>query len=337
MGHHHDNTHLTHAQDQNPAKSEIMRTARIKMEYRLAAERYLAPLLPDASADKLLHCGDYVITQANADRTRERIEIGYYCGQRLCPSCAWRQSVHDAQRLAAISAAAADRHNLRMILVTLTVPNVGADDLRDTLRNLNKWYNKLRRRAKMAILLSNTAKKLEITYNRKMETYHPHLHIICYVPSTYWARSNYVSHDTLLHEWRAATGMQQITQVDIRVCRSTDTSDAIREVAKYAAKAADYSTSAEVMSTMYHALYGAQRLSLAGIARDLSRAYDRHELDQYIVRDDTQYTLRVVYQWLAGDYTEIGSSQIDQQAEQLAHDGWHELVPADWGVLMGAD
>lgn len=335
--HHHNTTQSGAAQDQNPAKSDIMRTARIKMEYRIAAERYLAPLLPEASADKLLHCGNYVITQANADRTRERIEIGYYCGQRLCPSCAWRQSVHDAQRLAAISAAAADQHRLRMILVTLTVPNVGADDLRSTLRDLNKAYNKLRKRAKMAILLANTAKKLEITYNRGMNTYHPHLHIICYVPSTYWARNNYVSHDTLLDEWRAATGNRQITQVDIRVCRDTDTSTAIQEVAKYAAKAADYTQSAEIMSTMYHALYGAQRLSLAGIARDLSRAYDRHELDQYIVRDDTQYTLRVVYQWLAGDYTEIGSSSIDQQAEQLAREGWHELVPEDWGVLMGAD
>lgn len=324
-------------QAQNMPKSEIMRTARVKMEYRLAAERYLAPLLPDASADKLLHCGNYVVTQATADRQRERIEIGYYCGQRLCPSCAWRQSVHDAQRLAAISAAAADRHKLRMVLVTLTVPNVSSSDLRDTIRDINKWYNKLRRRAKMAVLLAHTAKKLEITYNRKMETYHPHLHIICYVPSTYWARSNYVSHDTLLHEWRAATGMQQITQVDIRVCKDTDTSSAIQEVAKYAAKAADYTASAEVMSTMYHALYGAQRLSLAGIARDLSRAYDRHELDQYIARDDTQYTLRVVYQWLAGDYTEIGSSEIDQQSEQLARDGWHELVPEDWGVIMGED
>ena len=131
--------------------------------------------------------------------------------------------------------------------------------------------------------------------------------------------------------------MRQITQVGIRGWRSADGSDAIREGAKYAAKAADYSTSAEVMSTMYHALYGAQRLSLAGIARDLSRAYDRHELDQYIARDDTQYTLRVVYQWLAGDYTEIGSSEIDQQSEQLARDGWHELVPEDWGVLMGED
>lgn len=333
--HHHDTTHLAAAQAQNVPKSEIMRTARVKMEYRLAAERYLAPLLPEASADKLLHCGNYVITQANADRTRERIEIGYYCGQRLCPSCAWRQSVHDAQRLAAISAAAADRHNLRMILVTLTVPNVGAEELRSTLRDLNKAYNKLRKRTKMAILLANTAKKLEITYNRGMDTYHPHLHIICYVGRNYWSRG-YISHDTLLDEWRAATGNRQITQVDIRVCRDTDTSNAIQEVAKYAAKAADYTQSAEVMRTMYNALYGAQRLSLAGIARDLSSAYDRHELDQYIERDDTQYTLRVVYQWLAGDYAEIGSSAIDQKAEQLAREGWHELVPEDWGVLMGA-
>lgn len=334
---HHDTIHFGGNQAQNTPKSEIMRTARVKMEYRLAAERYLAPLLPDASADKLLHCGNYVVTQTTADRTHERIEIGYYCGQRLCPSCAWRQSVHDAQRLAAISAAAADRYKLRMVFVTLTVPNVSSSDLRDTIRDINKWYNKLRKRAKMTILLANTAKKLEITYNRKMETYHPHLHIICYVPSTYWTRGNYVSHDTLLAEWRAATGMQQITQVDIRVCRDTDTSSAIQEVAKYAAKAADYTQSAEVMRTMYHALYGAQRLSLAGIARDLSRAYDRHELDQYIARDDTQYTLRVVYQWLAGDYTEIGSSTIDQQSEQLTRDGWHELVPEDWGVIMGED
>lgn len=271
--------------------------------------------------------------QETADRTRQRVELGYYCKQRLCPCCAWRRSVKDAQTIAAISAAAA-ADKMTMIMVTLTVPNVRGCDLADTVRHINQSFARLRAYKKCKTLLANTIRKLEITYNRQMETYHPHLHVLCYVPTNYFSGRGYCSHDALLDAWRRATGQPQITQVDVRRCRDYGDTDAIRELAKYNAKASDYCSSQQVMDDLYLALKNTHLMDFSGKMREYKRAYDAGRLDEYIERDDVAYTLRVVYEWIADDYAEIEVSERDVTGEALEAAGWHQMAYNPWEEVM---
>ena len=314
-------------------KRDVLQTARIKREYRDAAARYLGHWLPDSSREKLEHCGNFVVMQETADRQRQRVEMGFYCEQRLCPCCAWRRSVRDAQTIAAISAAAA-ADGLRMVFVTLTVPNVRGCDLPDTVRHINQSFARLRAYKKCKTLLANTIRKLEITYNRQMETYHPHLHVLCYVPANYFSGRGYCSHDALLDAWRRATGQPQITQVDVRRCRDYGDTDAIRELAKYNAKASDYCSSQQVMDDLYVGLKNTQLISFGGKMREYKRDYDAGRLDEYIERDDVAYTLRVVYEWIADDYAEIEVSERDVADEALEAAGWHQMAYNPWEEVM---
>ena len=315
-------------------KRDILQTARIKREYRDAAAKFLGHWLPDSSREKLEHCGNFVVMQETADRARQRVEMGFYCEQRLCPCCAWRRSVRDAQTIAAISAAAA-ADGLHMVFVTLTVPNVRGCDLPDTVRHINQSFARLRAYKKCKTLLANTIRKLEITYNRQMETYHPHLHVLCYVHPNYFSGRGYCSHDALLDAWRRATGQPQITQVDVRRCRDYGDTDAIRELAKYNAKSADYCSSQQVMDDLYLALKNTHLMDYSGKMRVYKRDYDAGRLDQYIDRDDVAYTLRVVYEWLAGDYVEIEVSERDVADEALEAAGWHQMAYNPWEEVMG--
>ena len=314
-------------------KRDVLQTARIKREYRDAAARYLGHWLPDSSREKLEHCGNFVVMQETADRQRQRVEMGFYCEQRLCPCCAWRRSVRDAQTIAAISAAAA-ADGLRMVFVTLTVPNVRGCDLPDTVRHINQSFARLRAYKKCKTLLANTIRKLEITYNRQMETYHPHLHVLCYVNTNYFSGRRYCSHDALLDAWRRATGQPQITQVDVRRCRDYGDTDAIRELAKYNAKASDYCSSQQVMDDLYVGLKNTQLISFGGKMREYKRDYDAGRLDEYIERDDVAYTLRVVYEWIADDYAEIEVSERDVADEALEAAGWHQMAYNPWEEVM---
>lgn len=317
-------------------KRDILQTARIKRQYRDAAARYLGHWLSDSSREKLEHCGNYLVMQETADRTRQRVEMGFYCEQRLCPCCAWRRSVRDAQTIAAISAAAAaDR--LHMVFVTLTVSNVRGCDLPDTVRHINQSFARLRAYKSCKTLLMNTIRKLEITYNRQMETYHPHLHVLCYVPANYFSGHGYCSHDTLLDAWRRATGQPQITQVDVRRCRDYGDTDAIRELAKYNAKASDYTSSQQVMDDLYLTLKNTHLMDFSGKMRVYKRDYDAGRLDQYIDRDDVAYTLRVVYEWLAGDYVETDVQERDMVDEALSAAGWRPVVYSPWAEEVGQD
>lgn len=326
----HDNTNNI---DVSSKKRDVLTTARVKRQYRDAASKFLGHWLTDRGQEALDHCGNYVVMQETEDRTKQRVELGYYCKQRLCPCCAWRRSVKDAQTIAAISAAAA-ADKFTMIMVTLTVPNVRGCDLPETIRHINQSFARLRKQKACAALFANTIRKIEVTYNRTMETYHPHLHILCYVPPGYFKHGGYCSHDTLLDGWRQATGQAQITQVDVRRCRDYGDTDAIRELAKYNAKASDYCSSQQVMDDLYIALKNTQLISFGGKMREYKRDYDAGRLDQYIARDDVAYTLRVVYEWIAGDYVETEVSERDIDAERLEGQGWHQVVYNPWEEVM---
>ena len=88
--------------------------------------------------------------------------------------------------------------NYNPYLLTLTVPNVSGEDLRETIDNMNKAFSKFFRLFNepigqgkhgfkdRIIEFHGALKVLEITYNKKTNTFHPHFH--CMIFSTDYPR-----------------------------------------------------------------------------------------------------------------------------------------------------
>ena len=74
----------------------------------------------------------------------------------------------------------------RFVFLTLTVKNVASQDLKDELRNLTKGFDRLFKRAKVKKNLIGYMRATEVTYNSETKEYHPHLHILLMVKSTYF-------------------------------------------------------------------------------------------------------------------------------------------------------
>jgi plasmid rolling circle replication initiator protein Rep len=92
-----------------------------------------------------------------------------------------------------------------------------------------------------------TFKALEVTYNSKAKTYHPHFHVLLAVNNSYFKGRNYIKHSQWLELWRKATKDNSITQVDVRAVTSnkkrsssSDIESAAAEVGKYSTKPSDY-------------------------------------------------------------------------------------------------
>ena len=64
--------------------------------------------------------------------------------------------------------------------------NVASQDLKDELRNLTKGFDRLFKRAKVKKNLIGYMRATEVTYNSETKEYHPHLHILLMVKSTYF-------------------------------------------------------------------------------------------------------------------------------------------------------
>lgn len=251
--------------------------------------------LSDAAFASMEHCGDYLVMLEDETRQHRKLDVGFFCRQRLCSGCAWRSAVKSAQCIAAIAQALAEDGRI-MIMVTLTVLNCPAEDLRRTIQHIGRSWHKLLKRAQYAAWADNV-RKIEITYNAAAETYHPHMHCVVFVRPGYFKGKSYISQAQLLRDWRSVTGQPEITQVDVRRCRDRGSTNAILEVAKYSAKASDYAQSEAVLDTMYTALHHTRTMTYAGRCKELRREYELGHLEQYEEIDTVRYTMRVVYIW----------------------------------------
>lgn len=278
------------------------------MRKHLTAQSYAA----------MQHCGDYLVMLEDEQRERRKLDTGYFCKQRLCSGCAWRSAVKSAQCVSAIAAKLIEDGRV-MLMATLTVPNVPASKLRSTIQHLGRSWLRLLKRQRYAAW-ADSIRKLEITYNAQRDDYHPHLHIVLFVPKSYFKhKGRYVSQAQLLSDWREVTGQPEITQVDVRRCYDKGTSNAILEVAKYSAKASEYSQSEDVCDTMYAALHHTRTMTYAGQCKALREEYQRGRLHKYEELDTTKYTMRVVYVWqrTADAYTEYDVQRYDMDAAEL--------------------
>lgn len=202
------------------------------------------------------------------------------CKYRMCPACQRADAIADGIRLyTCLNFLRLEKHK-RFIFITLTVPNVPGAELKNKMREMNKAYDKLMRRKQFEQFTSGVA-KMEITYNAKANTFHPHLHAILVVDADYFDKSNseYLTHDQLLKHWQSVMNDESITQVDVRAVKNYDGSDdfenAVLELSKYTAKDYEYANHGQEVFDYYHnALRGAKTLRVAGELRMLVNVYD---------------------------------------------------------------
>lgn len=68
--------------------------------------------------------------------------------------------------------------NKEFIFLTLTAPNVPAEELEDEIKDYNHSFKKLMERKEIKKIVKGYARKLEITYNEERDDYHPHFHVL---------------------------------------------------------------------------------------------------------------------------------------------------------------
>lgn len=112
------------------------------------------------------HCNNHI--QQNGLQLKSR-----YCNTRVCHIC---NRIRTAKMMNGYLAQLSGR---TLEFVTLTIPSVGENDLRQTVDDITQQITKIMRvfRERRHICI-NGIRKIEITYNPDKNTYHPHLHLI---------------------------------------------------------------------------------------------------------------------------------------------------------------
>lgn len=250
--------------------------------YKTAREKNIN-LITDSRLFDLEHCADTLLFAENAEGEK-KLKSANFCRLRLCPMCQWRRSLKMFGQVQTITDKILERDkSTRFLFATFTVKNVDAENLETCINILNNKFLYLVSRnktfapaKKLKQNLLGYLKAVEVTYNTKDKTYHPHLHVIFAVKSTFFKnKQNYMTKKEWIELWQQALGVDYKPQTDIRAIK-TNTGKAIAEVAKYPVKTAPILSlpddeAVEVLKTLTFCLHKKRFVSYGGIFKTIKQ------------------------------------------------------------------
>lgn len=266
--------------------------------------------------DRLKECGNFIKFQASEDKTKFILSGGNFCNNRFCPFCSWLKAKRTAFELLELIKVVEYTEKLAFIFITLTVPNVTRESLREEIENFNKSFKRLFQTEEFKAFNKGFIRKLEVTYNEERNDYHPHFHLVVAVNKSYFKSRDYMSKRRLLELWQRATRNPAITQVDIKPCRM-DTVKQIMELATYSAKQGDLYSSKEVFDGFYEGLFRKKLLVYNGIFKEYKKKIDTGEVDPAQVIELNQLleeaTKEFYLQWEKENYLLVDERDIPQE------------------------
>lgn len=185
--------------------------------------------------------------------------------------CQWRRSSKLQSQMFAITDELATSY--AFIFLTLTVPNCSADNLRDTLGDMQTAWNRFRQLKQIRKVIKGYYRGIEVTHdtektiseqrykklrayydrlgvrsgdqNPNYGKYHPHYHIVIAVNKSYFSSRDYLPQQVWRELWEQSYRAEGRLQVDIKAVRprregADATRSAVLEVTKYPVKDNEY-------------------------------------------------------------------------------------------------
>lgn len=198
------------------------------------------------SFERVYQCAEVLKFIEQQDGTKKLYQ-SYFCKNKLCPICNWRRSMKYAYQAELVVNEAMKRYPKgRFLFLTLTIKNVSGKELNKTLSKMTEGFNRLFKYKKVDKNVLGYLRATEVTYSTEHEDYHPHLHVLLMVKSSYFKNTDsYLTQEEWTKLWAKAMKLDYTPVVDIRTVKAhkrKNLKSAIIETAKYPVKPFDVDT-----------------------------------------------------------------------------------------------
>lgn len=242
-------------------------------------------------------CGDTLHFMRREDGSLHLYQA-YFCKNKLCPMCNWRRSMkYSYQTSRIVDEAIKQQPKGRFLFLTLTVKNVEGKKLNETISQLTQSFDRLFRRAKVQKNLIGYLRSVEVTHNEEEDTYHPHIHVLMMVKSSYFkTKLDYITQEEWGNLWSQSLKVDYVPMVDIRAVKETGKGlkGAILETAKYPIKPIKLDVeNKQVVDDLYNGLYRKRQLGYGGLFKEIKKqlALDDVENGDLILTSDDKNEL----------------------------------------------
>lgn len=231
---------------------------------------------------RVLSCGNYLEFATHKENGDRHLIGADFCRDRLCPMCNWRRSLRVFSDLSKVlDLAVGSGSDYVPVFLTLTVRNCAPEQLRKELVSMTGAWNRFCKILPVKRAFCGWFRCLEITYNRKDNTMHPHFHVVMLAHRDYFKSEDYLSIHDIVAYWRQALMANYDPVCHIRRIRgksdkSLDLRKAVLEVAKYAVKDTDYLIATDddltdyLVDNLAVGLNGARLIAYGGLLKQLA-------------------------------------------------------------------
>jgi hypothetical protein len=204
-----------------------------------------------------------------------------------------------ARFLQALPAIEAAHPNARWLFLTLTVRNVPISELRHSLQEMNRAWNRLRLRAEFASNVQGWIRTTEVTRGRD-DSAHPHFHCLLMVKPSYFGKG-YVKHERWADIWRECARLDYQPIIDIRAVKpkpgmsESPLRRAVAETLKYAVKPEDMQ--GEWLLELTRQVHRLRFIASGGVLRDVLREAEESERDLLLAEDGEGGEPTLFFDW----------------------------------------
>lgn len=237
-------------------------------------------------AERVSECAKVVLYKVFEDGSKS-IDKVFFCKDKLCPICNRRRAVKHRIRATDIITRFMEKEPKAVFLFcTFTIKNVDGDELGNAMSELAKAYGKLQRKARVSKVVLGSLRATEVTRNKETGQYHPHIHAIIAVKTTYFKGSTYITHKEWLQLWKDSLDINYNPVVNIKRIKPKEEdgslTSAVVETVKYPVKSDDYDLEdTEIVSELREGLFRKRQLAYTGKFKEIDKEIDKeHKEDQ---------------------------------------------------------
>lgn len=235
----------------------------------------------EKKSEKIDNCASTLVFKIDLDSQKRKLASANFCRDRFCPECSKRKSRLMYHNLKKVLEKSYEDSNQSFIHLVLALRNCKKEDLKKSLDELLQGFHRLFRRKKFKDSINGWYRNLEVTYNEKEDTLHPHLHIILAVDKDYFKRKSgkYLTQDYIKKEFKTACKIDYEPTAYIKKVYSKNQKDVLHslvaEASKYVTKVSDIldlknqNLKLELLKSLTKGLHGRRMSSFGGLLKDI--------------------------------------------------------------------
>ena len=268
----------------NPALADLSPRDKPWDKHRYNADRVEAHYRGsefDAYAQRVHFCSELLqfglVQDWDEDAMKLRLRSARFCRVRHCPVCQWRRSLMwkaKAYKVLPKIVEAYPTH--RWLFLTLTVKNVPIKDLRETLVEMNKAFQRLSQRKIWPA--EGWLRSTEVTRGRDGSA-HPHFHCLLMVKPSYFGKG-YIKQSEWVALWRHAARLNYDPILDCRaVKRGRQPMQLVPELLKYCTKESDLVADREWFLELTRQMHKMKCVTTGGVLKEYLRELESEPED----------------------------------------------------------